>query len=119
MMANNSVGCLTTVLDRSLCGQVQFNRSLPRSEDYHLWLTLLKRGLTGICVPEIVALYRLHGKTLSSNKFSAARNRWRVYRDFERHNAVASAFYLLAYAATGVWKAIFMRRKQLWGRASG
>jgi teichuronic acid biosynthesis glycosyltransferase TuaG len=29
MMANNSVGCLTAVLDRSLCGPVPFDQSLP------------------------------------------------------------------------------------------
>jgi teichuronic acid biosynthesis glycosyltransferase TuaG len=118
MMGNNSVGCLTAIVDRSLTGPIRFNDDLPRSEDYQLWLSILRRGLKGVCIPETLGQYRLHGKSLSSNKFSAARNRWRVYREFEKHNVLKSAFYLTAYAVTGVMKTVFMRRKQLF-RGSG
>lgn len=32
-------------------------------EDYALWLALLERGLTGAQVPEILAAYRVHGRS--------------------------------------------------------
>ena len=113
LLMNCSVGALTAVLDRSLCGDIQFSTGLATSEDYQLWLSLLRRGLVAVCLPDTVALYRVHGKTLSSNKFAAARNRWRVYREFEHHNLVTSAIYFTGYAVTGVLKAAAMRRQRL------
>jgi teichuronic acid biosynthesis glycosyltransferase TuaG len=115
LLTDCSVGALTAVLDRSLCGDIQFNSQLSTSEDYQLWLSLIRRGLTAICLPETLAVYRVHGKTLSSNKFVAARNRWRVYREFERYNVVTSAFYFAAYAVIGVLKMGAMRRQKYLG----
>jgi teichuronic acid biosynthesis glycosyltransferase TuaG len=115
MLANDLVGCLTAVLDRSQCGDVRFNTELPKSEDYQLWLSILKRGLRGICVPETLGIYRVHGNTLSSNKFSAARNRWRVYREFQKHNLITSAFFFSIYAVTGVLKMMSMQRNRVLG----
>ena len=110
LLSNNFVGCLTAIVDRSLCGDIQFDTALRSSEDYHVWLGILKRGLVAVCVPETVAVYRVHGKSLSSNKLAAARNRWRVYREFEKHGVLTSAFYFAIYAITGVLKMLDMRR---------
>jgi len=120
LLGYNRIGTLTAMLDRSLCGDVRFNPELPQSEDYQLWLSILKRGLTGICLRETLARYRVHGGTLSSNKLSVARARWRVYREFEKHSLLASAFYSLSYTFTGFMKVISMRRQQFFppvGRA--
>lgn len=113
LLRNNSVGCLTAMIDRSLCGEVRFHPGLPKGEDYQVWLSLLKRGLTGVCLRERLAVYRVHGTTLSSNKFSAARHRWRVYREFEGKNILASTGYFLMYALTGTLKMLFMHRLRL------
>jgi teichuronic acid biosynthesis glycosyltransferase TuaG len=115
LVGNNPVGTLTAVLDRKLCGDIRFDTTLPRSEDYQLWLSILKRGLTGICLESTLALYRVHGSTLSSNKFSAAQNRWRVYREFEQHNLPTSVYYFTRYAITGLFKMLAMRRNRLPG----
>ena len=115
LVGNNPVGTLTAVLDRELCGEVRFDTTLPRSEDYQLWLSILKRGLIGICLENTLALYRVHGNTLSSNKFSAAQNRWRVYREFEQHNLLTSVYYFSRYAITGLFKMLAMRRNRIPG----
>jgi teichuronic acid biosynthesis glycosyltransferase TuaG len=108
----NPIGCLTVVLDRSLCGAVQFDPTLPRSEDYQLWLSILRQGLIGISVSDTLGLYRVHGKSLSSNKLAAARCRWLVYRGFERLGLLASTYYFIVYAATGVVKMLRMRQRR-------
>jgi teichuronic acid biosynthesis glycosyltransferase TuaG len=113
LLGYNRIGTITTMLDRSLCGDVRFHPGLPQSEDYQLWLSILKRGLTGICLKETLARYRIHGGTLSSNKWSVARTRWRVYREFEKQNVFVSAFYWLSYTVTGFMKVVSMRRQQL------
>jgi teichuronic acid biosynthesis glycosyltransferase TuaG len=117
LLGNNRIGTVTTMLDRSLCGDVRFNPTLPQSEDYHLWLSILKRGLTGICLGDTLAKYRVHGGTLSSNKLSVARTRWRVYREFEHHGVAASAFYFVSYSIWGVMKTIAMHRQRLFRKA--
>ena len=109
-LGHNPIGCLTVVLDRSICGPVEFNPTLPRSEDYQLWLSILRRGLRGICLNDTLGLYRVHGKSLSSNKLAAARCRWRVYRTFEKLDLFTSAYYFSIYAVTGVMKMLRMRR---------
>jgi teichuronic acid biosynthesis glycosyltransferase TuaG len=113
LLTNCSVGALTAILDRSLCGEIQFHSRLSTGEDYQLWLSLMRRGLKGFCLSETLAIYRVHGKTLSSNKFTAARNRWRVYREFEKHNVLKSAFYFSMYTVTGILKMGTMRRHRL------
>jgi teichuronic acid biosynthesis glycosyltransferase TuaG len=113
LLGNNPVGTLTAVLDRELCGDFRFNTALPKSEDYYLWLNVLKGGRTGICLEETLASYRVHGKTLSSNKLSAARNRWRVYRDFEKHDLPTALLYFTRYAVSGIVKMLSMRRKRI------
>ena len=108
-LGDNPIGCLTVVLDRSICGPVEFTPTLLRSEDYQLWLSILRRGLRGICLSDTLGRYRVHGKSLSSNKLAAARCRWRVYRTFEKLDLFASSYYFCVYAVTGVMKMIRMR----------
>lgn len=115
------VGCLTAVLDRSLTGDVRFDPRLPRGEDYHLWLSILKSGVKGFCVGETLGRYRVGSNTLSSNKLAAARTRWQVYR-FEQYSVLTSALYFVGYAVTGLMKTLSMRshqtRQLLTGRRS-
>lgn len=112
LLFNNAVGCLTAMIDRAVCGDVRFDPKLPRGEDYQLWLSVLKQGAVGVCVPDTLALYRVHGKTLSSNKLSSARTRWLIYREYEHQSILMSAFYFTAYAVTGVLKSLAMRKRR-------
>jgi teichuronic acid biosynthesis glycosyltransferase TuaG len=112
MLRYNSVGCLTAIIDRECTGDVRFSDDLARGEDYQLWLSLLRRGVVAICQREKLAVYRLHGKTLSSNKLSAARSRWRVYREFEKYGVLTSMSLFLMYGITGIWKNLSIRRKR-------
>jgi glycosyltransferase involved in cell wall biosynthesis len=113
LLGYNRVGTVTTMLDRQLCGDVRFTPDLPQSEDYQLWLSILRRGLRGICLPDVLAKYRVHGGTLSSNKLTVAKTRWRVYREFEKVGVVMSTLYSLSYTVGGFLKMVAMRRQQL------
>jgi teichuronic acid biosynthesis glycosyltransferase TuaG len=113
VLGNNPIGTLTTMLDRNLCGNIQFDTGLRTSEDFYLWLTILKRGVIGICLVDTLASYRVHGQTLSGNKLVAAKNRWRVYREFEKYGLLKSSFHFAHYALTGVIKVLEMRKNRL------
>ena len=109
MLADNPIGTLTVLVDRKLCGDVRFQQNLRTSEDYQLWLSIIRRGLTAICLPDVLAVYRVHGSSLSSNKVLAARNRWRVYREFEQLSWPTSVILLAQYAVSGALKTVRMR----------
>lgn len=84
MLLQNHIGALTAMYDRNQLG----TRMLPdirKRQDYALWLSILRPGLTarGLDVP--LALYRA-GQTgsLSSNKLSLVPYNWSVYREQEQ-----------------------------------
>jgi teichuronic acid biosynthesis glycosyltransferase TuaG len=106
MLTYNSVGCLTAVIDRNICGDVRFSPALSTGEDYQLWLSILRRGLKGLCLADRLAAYRVQGTSLSGNKLAAARNRWRVYREFENCGFVESMMYFALYGISGIWKSL-------------
>jgi teichuronic acid biosynthesis glycosyltransferase TuaG len=109
VLGYNPIGCLTVLLDRSLCGDIRFDTTLVTSEDYLLWLQVLKSGKPAFCVDETLAMYRVHSKSLSSNKMAAAKRRWRVYREFERLGLLESSYWFVRYAVTGVAKSLALR----------
>lgn len=53
-----------------------FNPALPRAQDLDLWLRLLERG-TGIALPVITSLYRVHPEQLSADRPTG----WQAQRD--------------------------------------
>ena len=44
-LKGNPLSCLTTMYDRSVVGDLYFDETYNRHEDYIFWLTILKRGI--------------------------------------------------------------------------
>lgn len=44
-LRGNPLSCLTTMYDRSVIGDLYFDETYNRHEDYIFWLTILKRGI--------------------------------------------------------------------------
>lgn len=129
LLKSNSIPCLTAVYDRHHLGTV-FMPENQRREDYSLWLKILKRehfhedyalwlkilkDLIGqskrgqhdqvVGLNEVLALYRVHNSSISSNKFRAAIYQWRVYRNIEKLTIVESLYYFAHYTYRGYRKA--------------
>lgn len=112
LLKHCSVGCLTALYDTHKIGKV-YLPNIAVGEDYALWLKILRTTTTtatatatatakGILEP--LAVYRIHGNSLSANKLRAAVCRWRVYRELERLGRAKSLYYFCHYLYHGVTK---------------
>ena len=102
-LRNTAIGCLTVMIDREQTG-LFYMPDIRSSQDMALWLDILKRGLTAYCLPQSLSRYRLVGKSNSSNKWKAAKDVWKVYREIEHLNLLYSAFCFCGYALHAIVK---------------
>jgi teichuronic acid biosynthesis glycosyltransferase TuaG len=107
LLQTNVIVCSSAVYDVAKFGKVSMP-NIAKRQDYGLWLNILK-GLDNqrsavVGIDEPLVLYRLRSQSVSSNKLSAARYQWRVYRDLERLPLWQSAYYFVHYAFNGLVK---------------
>lgn len=103
LLKNTVIGCLTVVLDRDQTGPLSFP-ALRTSQDTALWLSLLKRGMVAVGIPEVLASYRLVGDSNTRNKLKAAKGVWELYRGHEHLSVPRCAWYFANYAIRGAMK---------------
>lgn len=72
------------------------------SEDTATWWKILRAGYTAYGLNEVLAVYRRPASSLSSNKFTAMKRIWHLYRLEEKLSVPVSAvcFFLWAVRAT-------------------
>lgn len=109
LLKNTVIGCLTVMIDSSKSPPLLMP-SIPSRQPLVLWLKILKETGPAIGLDEILARYRVRAGSISSNKIQAARQVWRVYREYE-HLPLPTAFrYFLSYAFRASCKNIGLRR---------
>lgn len=98
-----SIGCLTAIYDTQTVGKV-YMPLIRKRQDLGLWLKILKlvESAKGIDTP--LAIYRIREGSISSNKLSAARYTWRLYRDVEALRFIPALYYFIHYAFNGVFR---------------
>lgn len=74
------------------------------SEDTATWWQILRSGYTAYGLNRALTLYRRSGGTLSSNKFTAIKRVWNLYRNVEKLNLFYSAYCFCFYAIHAVWR---------------
>ena len=72
------------------------------SEDTATWWQILRAGYTAYGLDEVLAIYRRPAQSLSSNKLTAVRRIWNLYRRQEKLSVLSGARYFImwAYRAT-------------------
>ncbi len=68
------------------------------SEDTATWWNILRTGVTAEGLDEVLTIYRRPKKSLSSNKLSAIKRIWSLYRDREGLGVLSSAWYFTGWA---------------------
>lgn len=127
LLKTNVIGCLTAIydcsqLDKCYMPDIEKRQDLALwlhilkkigHEDYALWLkilkntkgeTRLKNKMPAIGINQVLAHYRVHNNTLSSNKFKAALYQWFVYRKVEKLGLLRSMYYFTHYSILGLSK---------------
>lgn len=76
-IAGNPIGCLTGAWRRERFFDARMpNRDLH--EDYAFWLMLLRSGSIAHGLPQVLAEYRVRPRSISANKWRAARAVWQI-----------------------------------------
>ena len=102
-LKNTIIGCLTVVIDIEKVGDFEMP-SIRSSHDMALWLLIMKRGFDAYGLNENLANYRIVSTSNTSSKLDAAKDVWRVYRQFERLSFFYSIWCFLNYAFNAVIK---------------
>jgi hypothetical protein len=98
-----TIGCLTVVLRASSFDEIKFPL-LACHEDFALWLKLLRKCKKAHVINEVLAHYRVLPGSLSRNKFKVSIGQWKIYREQEKLNLMASFTNFISYIARGLMK---------------
>ena len=98
MLRRCLIGCSTGIVRQSTCGMVRMP-DIARRQDHGYWLSLLRDGSrTTVGIREPLMWYRIHGDSLSGNKFVAARYSWKLLREVEGFHATRALWLFTGYA---------------------
>ena len=104
-LKNTIIGCLTVIIDREKTGDFEMP-NIQSSHDMALWLLIMRRGFDAYGLDENLARYRIVSTSNTANKWRAAKDVWRVYRQFEKLSFFYSIWCFLNYAFNAIIKRI-------------
>lgn len=88
----------TVMFDMKKLTKAQIQMPDVESEDTAAWWKILKAGYVAYGLNEVLAIYRRPAKSLSSNKLTAIRRIWELYRREERLTVSVSIFCFCLWA---------------------
>lgn len=103
MLKTCSIGCLTVMLKKESFPDLKFPNS-KFSQDYALWLKLLKDVEFAYCLNEKLGKYRIVSNSLSRDKIRKLKSQWDVYRNIEQLNFLFSCWNFCWYSIIGYLK---------------
>ncbi len=99
---NTTIFTSTVMFDRAkLDEKLMIMPDVP-SEDSATWWQVLRSGIKGYGMTDPKTLYRRSAGTLSSNKFTAIKRIWNLYRNVEHFSVPYSAWCFCNYAVNAV-----------------
>ena len=102
-LKNTIIGCLTVVIDREKTGDFEM-LNIRSSHDMALWLLIMKKGFDAYGLDENLARYRIVSTSNTANKWRAAKDVWKVYREIEELSFFYSSWCFLNYAINSIIK---------------
>jgi glycosyltransferase involved in cell wall biosynthesis len=103
LLKDNSIACLTVMLDQAQINSVEFTES--HQEDFILWLKILRQGFICHGLQKDLAMYRVLSNSRSS-RVNRPLNRWKIMRNIEGLSLGKSLYYLCIYVMMAVAKRI-------------
>ncbi len=104
-LKNTIIGCLTVIINRDLTGSFEMP-NIKSSHDMALWLEIMKRGFVAYGINETLAKYRIVNTSNTANKWKAAKDVWKVYREIEKIHFLKSFYLFCNYAYNAASKRI-------------
>lgn len=104
VLRHNYIGCLTALYNAQVLGKVLMPEDAIKREDLACWLAILKKTEKAYCLHEVLAQYKVHANSVSSNKLKMMKYQWDTYRKVEHLSLVKSMYYLANWAVLGFLK---------------
>lgn len=95
LLKGNVIPCLTVMIDKEKINIPKMKAI--HHEDYSMWLDILKNGENAYGINEVLAHYRVGGKSVSSNKLKAMKWTWDIYRKDQGIGILKSSYYFINY----------------------
>lgn len=95
LLKSNFIGNLTGVYNAEVLGKQYFLNT--KHEDYVAWLNLVKKARSAQSTNSILAHYRVHSASISSNKIETIAWQWRIYRSSQSLGILYSCCLMLCY----------------------
>jgi teichuronic acid biosynthesis glycosyltransferase TuaG len=102
LLKHNEIGCLTAMYNAQIVGKHLFPNI--GHEDFAAWLKILKAGYLSHGLNTVLASYRVHSNTVSSNKIKAATYTWHIFRKQEKLSIFSSLYHFSFYIVNALWK---------------
>ncbi|MFZ1610896.1 MAG: glycosyltransferase family 2 protein [Chitinophagales bacterium] len=96
LLKHNTIGNLTAMYNSESLGKV-YMPELRMRQDWGLWLKILQSGITGYCLPEILATYHTSENSLSANKWKVAKYNWQILRNYQQLSLFACMWYFIHF----------------------
>jgi teichuronic acid biosynthesis glycosyltransferase TuaG len=109
LLRNTVMGCLTVMIDKSKYSPIKMPNISCR-QPLVLWLKILRETGPAIGIPKILARYRVRSNSISSNKYIAAKQVWKVYRKYENLSLLKSLICFTCYAINGYKRNLGLKR---------
>lgn len=103
LLKRTEISCLTAMFDVHKIGKMHMP-SLPKAQDYALWLDILKLGYVSDPLDEELAFYRQHSASTTSNKWKHILGHWNFLKNREKLSLIASTYYTITWAIGGFVK---------------
>ena len=103
-LRNTIIGSGTIMLDRDKTSPLTMPENAT-SDDMALWCKILKKGHHAHPIQEVLMKYRVRNNSASANKWKAAQDVWRVYRNQEHLSFTYALWCFIGYA----WNAVIKR----------
>ncbi len=99
LLKGNVIACLTAIYDSKKLGKVYMPDILKR-QDFGLWLSITKKGVSGYGIQTPLAKYRLRVDSISHAKLNTLTYTWSLYRDIEGLSLFRSITYIISHLLT-------------------
>ncbi len=96
-LKNTIIGHSSSMIDLKKTGVFKI-ADIRIRVDTQTWINLLKKGFVAYGLDEVLMIYRVHNKSISSNKLFAAKKTWNLYYNIEKLGFFKSMFYFGNYA---------------------
>ena len=80
--------------------------NIKKGQDTLCWWRILKNGIVAYGMKEVLAVYRVGEKSLSSNKFLAIKRTWDLY-GYENIVFIKKIYYFINYAINAIKRRVF------------